>query len=287
MQNLDKVLGLGLAGNFANHLEQAGEAGDFACIIGDEECAPKGIFPFFVPNSNGVLGRFCFDNKAVVLPSDKNLLVQAEAEVGLECDIAYENQGGKMLVKSVIPRYFMAFNDASVRNDKEAKKLSLKKNFSIGSKGFSPQKIAIDEFSQNGICNDYSIVSFVKSNGVLEQYGELSELSTYSYFYEKLLSWIVKKLNTQEDFGVLEDLPSVLVESNYPSRAIIAVGATRYTQENENRFLQESDTVSVIVFNHHKYSYKEIFDIANSDDIYAIVQNLSDISALAQRVVRQ
>lgn len=287
MQDLDKVLGLGLAGNFANHLEQAGEAGDFACIIGDEECAPKGIFPFFVPNSSGVLGKFCFDDRAVVLPSDTSLLVQAEAEVGLECDIAYDESSGKKCVKSLIPRYFMAFNDASVRNDKEAKKLSLKKNFSKGSKGFSPQKIAIDEFSPNGVCKDYSIVSFVENGGKLEQYGELSELSTYSYFYEKLISWIIKKLNTQEDFGVLEDLPSVLEESRYPSRAIVAIGATRYTQQGENRFLQEGDSVSVIVFNHHKYSFEEICQIAaklstNSNE----AQNLSDISVLAQKVVR-
>ena len=287
MQDLDKALGLGLAGNFANHLEQAGEAGDFACIIGDEECAPKGIFPFFVPNSSGILGRFCFDDKFVVLPSDKNLLIQAEAEVGLECEIIYEEQNGKKCVQNVIPKYFMAFNDASVRNDKEAQKLSLKKNFSIASKGFSPQKIAIDEFSQNGVCKDYSIVSFVKSNGKLSQYGELSELNTYSYFYEKLLSWIAKKLNTQEDFGVLEDLPSVLVESNYPRKAIIAIGATRYTPKSENRFLQEGDSVSVIVFNHHKYSFEAICAIADSEDIYAKAQNLSDISVLAQKVIRQ
>ncbi|MGX2970913.1 DUF5718 family protein [Helicobacter sp. T3_23-1059] len=287
MQDLDKVLGLGLAGNFANHLEQAGEAGDFACIIGDEECAPKGIFPFFVPDSSGILGRFCFDDKAVVLPNDTNLVIQAEAEVGLECDIIYEEKNGKKCVQSVVPKYFMAFDDASVRNDKDAQKLSLKKNFSIASKGFSPQKIAIDEFSPSGICNDYSIVSFVKSNGKLHQYGELRELSTYSYFYEKLILWIVKKLNTQEDFGVLENLPSVLAEAKYPKKAIIAIGATRYTHECEHRFLSEGDLVSVIVFNHHKYSFDEISKIASSEDIYATARGLSDISVLAQRVVRQ
>lgn len=282
MRDLEKMLGLGLAGNFANHLEQAGESNDFACIVGDDGCAPKGIFPFFVPNASGFLGRFCFDSNAVILPADKSLNVQAEAEMGLVCEIIYDEN---RFVQNIIPTHFMAFNDASVRNDKNATKLSQKKNFSLGSKGFSANQIAIPDntFTQGGICDDYSIVSFIKTNGVLEQYGELSRLDSYSYFYEKLTRWIVKKLNNQDDFGVLESLPSILREANYPTRALIAVGATRYTAQNEHRFLQDGDIVSVIIFNHNKYSFENICNLVDIEDL-SKCDSMNEISIVMQKV---
>ena len=47
----DDVIGLGVAGNFAGHLEQAGEASDFVDVVVEDAAAPKGIFPFYVPGS--------------------------------------------------------------------------------------------------------------------------------------------------------------------------------------------------------------------------------------------
>ena len=44
---VSEILGFGIAGNFALHLEQAGEADDFALVKTDDEYAPKGIFPFY------------------------------------------------------------------------------------------------------------------------------------------------------------------------------------------------------------------------------------------------
>lgn len=293
--HLENILGLGLAGNFANHLEQAGEAGDFACIVGDEECAPKGIFPFYVPRDGGFLGRFCVNNEAVILPSDKSLKVQAEAEVGLFCEIIYENNPTQnsaqnttqKIVKNIHPTHFVAFNDASVRNDKSATKLSQKKNFSLGSKGYGANRIAIPSgtFTQGGICDDYSLVAFIESQGILEQYGELSALNSYSYFYEKLTRWIVKKLNTQGDLGVLESMPTILHSADYPTSAIVAIGATRYTAQGEKRFLENGDTVSVAVFNHRKYSLNAVKLLIKSGDS-ARFRELSDISILMQKVVQ-
>lgn len=284
MRDLEKMLGLGIAGNFANHLEQAGEVDDFACIVSDEDSAPKGIFPFFVPNSSSFLGRFCFDNQLVILPSDKSLKVQAEAEMGLVCKIIYDDK----FVRDIIPTSFMAFNDASVRNNKNATKLSRKKNFSLGSKGFGLNQIAIlhNDFTQGGICDNCSIVSFIETNGILEQYGELSRLDSYSYFYEKLTRWIVKKLNSQDDFGILESLPNILRKANYPTNALIAIGATRYTLKNEHRFLQEGDIVSVAIFNHNKYSLDTVWNLVDKGDL-AQFNAMSDISILVQNVVRE
>lgn len=282
MQDLENILGFGLAGNFANHLEQAGEASDFACLVGDDACAPKGMFPFYVPRSASYLGRFCFDNNAIILPTDKSLSVQAEPEVALKCELIYS--ADKNLVQDIVPTHFMAFNDASVRNNKSAKKLSQKKNFSLGSKGYGANKIAIPkgEFTQGGICDSYSIASFICTDGVWEAYGELSRLDTYSYFYEILIEWMIKKLNFQEEFGVLQSLYEVIREADYPKYALITIGATRYVPKNEKRFLAEGDIVSVAVFNHKKYSLDFVQNLVKQGDF----TNLSDISILKQKVLR-
>ncbi len=42
---LKNAIGLGVAGNFAHHLEQAGELEDFKNVVTCEPDAPKGIFP--------------------------------------------------------------------------------------------------------------------------------------------------------------------------------------------------------------------------------------------------
>ncbi|PAF46534.1 hypothetical protein BKH46_07265 [Helicobacter sp. 12S02634-8] len=263
-------LGLGVAGNFANHLEQAGESNDFADIVGEEKDAPKGIFPFYIPKSSTPLGRYCVDNQSIILPQDTSLWVQAEPEVALECDLEYKD--GKVV--SVVPHYFMAFNDASVRNDKNAKKLSAKKNFSIGSKAMG-KKIAIDYFNAGGVCDDYSIASFLIINGKAEAYGEHSELVGYSYFYQKLIDWIKNKLNTQKEHQVLEDLPNVLKESGYPTKLIVAIGATRYTHLAETRFLQKGDVVAIVVYNHKKYTLSDIQKLITQDCVPAHLEGIS------------
>ncbi|MDP6979328.1 MAG: DUF5718 family protein [Myxococcota bacterium] len=42
-------MGLGVAGNFAGHLEQVGEASNFKDLKIADANAPKGVFPFYVP----------------------------------------------------------------------------------------------------------------------------------------------------------------------------------------------------------------------------------------------
>lgn len=270
-----EYLGFGVAGNFANHLEQAGESNDFANVEAEED-APKGIFPFYIPRSVSSLGRYCINNNAIILPNDDLFCVQAEPEVALECDLEY--QDGKVI--AVLPKFFMAFNDASVRNDKNATKLSQKKNFSEGSKAMGT-KIPIDRFSSGGICDDYSIASFLIFDNQTQEYGESSELIGYSYFYEKLIEWIKNKLNTQKDYSVLEDLSAILKEASYPAKTIIAIGATRYTELAEKRFLRRGDVVVIVVFNHKKYNLEEIKIIASKK---CIPSDLEDISVVRQEV---
>ena len=48
LDDLRGWFGFGVAGNFAGHLEQAGEAVDFTNVESAGN-APKGIFPWYVP----------------------------------------------------------------------------------------------------------------------------------------------------------------------------------------------------------------------------------------------
>lgn len=275
---MKEFLGVGIAGNFADHLEQAGEADGFKNIKSDEEGAPKGIFPFHVPH-HPRLQNYCFNNHELVLPEnyeDKN--IQAEPEIGLECEIIYEGN----LVKSIVPKFFMAFNDASVRKDPTATKISEKKNFSTGSKALG-NKIAIDKFSAGGICDNYSIVSFVQFDGELHLYGKCSPLTTYSYFYEQLLDWVKRKFNTQKDEFALEDFREILAIGKYPKNLILAIGATCYTEIGEKRFLREGDEVCIVVFNHNQFTLEQIQSLVKSQEQHNHGDN---ISMIRQKVVK-
>ncbi|STQ85838.1 hypothetical protein LS73_004955 [Helicobacter muridarum] len=270
-----EFLGFGVIGNFANHLEQAGEANDFKDIK-SEEGAPKGIFPFYIPEDDSFLGRYCVDNQKIILPNDNMLNVQAEPEIALECDVTYDLEGK---IISLLPKFFMAFNDTSVRNDTSAIKISQKKNFSDGSKGYG-YKIPVDKFENGGICDNYSLTSFLIFEGKTHQYGDNIKIVNYSYFYKKLIDWTVDKLNTQTDHTVLEDLREIIKRSNQPSKILISIGATSYTSLAETRFLKEGDEVCVIAYDHNKYNNKQMQSFIEQG-----VTGLKDCSIIRQMVV--
>ncbi|MWV61858.1 hypothetical protein DCO58_07315 [Helicobacter saguini] len=268
------IMGFGVAGNFANHLEQAGESGDFADVASDEEGAPKGIFPFYIPQNSDYLGRFCIDRQRIMLPQDKSLHVQAEPEIALLCNVEYENG----LVKTLQPTHFMAFDDTSVRNDSNASKISQKKNFSHASKGYGKQ-IELDKFEKGGICDDFSLTSFLLFDGEIHQYGDNAKLVNYSFFYQKLMKWIIKKFNTQEDFAVLENLRELIAKAGFPRQFLIAIGATSYTHFAETRFLRPGDEVCIVAYNHKIYDNKKIKEL-----ISAGVTGLKHASIVRQMV---
>ncbi|WP_104708045.1 DUF5718 family protein [Helicobacter ailurogastricus] len=275
---MQDFIGLGVVGNFARHLEQAGEAHSFINMKHIEKDAPKGLFPFYLPLDGGYLGRYCIDNEVVILPDDLSLRAQAEPEIALECEVTYND---KHLVESITPHYFMAFNDASVRN-LPVKRLSAKKNFSKASKGMGG-KLPIDRFVYGGVCNDYSIASFLTREGQTHVYGENSKLVKYEYFYDKLLDWIVEMLNTQEDTGSLENLKDILKAQNYPSKFLIAIGATPYMPFAQEHFLQQGDTITIIAYNHRRYSFDKILEMTASNTLQQAP--LVDTSIIQQRIL--
>ncbi|MFC3847915.1 DUF5718 family protein [Helicobacter baculiformis] len=275
---MEKFIGLGVVGNFAKHLEQAGEIHTFINMKHIEKDAPKGLFPFYLPHDSGYLGRYCIDNQYIIVPDVPDLHVQAEPEIALECEILYNKEG---FVEDIVPSHFMAFNDTSIRN-LQAEKLSEKKNFSKGSKGMG-EKLLIDRFVYGGVCNDYSIASFLTREGTTHVYGENSKLVKYEYFYDKLLSWIVEMLNTQKNEGSLEDLHHLLKEQHLVQQCIITIGATPYMPFAQENFLQKGDVVTIIAYNHRRYSFEKIFEVVSTQQLGKT--RLKAVSYVQQEVV--
>jgi len=77
--------GFGVAGNFAGHLAQAGEAADFVSVGGDDT-VPKGIFPFYVPGGVTFLAQFPISSDAITLP-DSDEPLDPEQAAGLRSRI--------------------------------------------------------------------------------------------------------------------------------------------------------------------------------------------------------
>lgn len=263
-KHLKEFIGFGVAGNFAHHLVQAGEADDFVNVKVDDENAPKGIFPFYLPNSDTFLGTYPLSSDTIIypkdIPNDANL--QMEPEVALICELSYKD--GQVV--DIIPNFFTAYNDCSIRKP-NAKKISEKKNWGENTKGISSDIIAIDKFEKGGVMDDYYIASFLKRDGVFYPYGEDSAVLTYNYFYQQLKDWIINKLNTQKDSDPLEELSLYLKDANYPSGMIISIGATSYTKFGETTFLQSGDEVFVCVYDKTANSFEQIQSKLQSGEV--------------------
>lgn len=254
-EHLKEFIGFGVAGNFAHHLDQAGEAADFVNVKVDDENAPKGIFPFYLPRSKTFLGTYPLSSEIINYPQDipNNANLQMEPEVALICELTYEY--GQVV--DIKPTFFTAYNDCSIRKP-DAKKISEKKNWGDNTKGISSQIIPLDKFEDGGVMDSYFIASFLKRDGKLYEYGEDSAVLTYNYFYKQLKDWIINKLNRQEDNGPLEDLSTYLTDCNYPDGMVISIGATSYTDFGENTFLEVGDEVFVCVYDKTCNSFEQI-----------------------------
>lgn len=285
MAKFKKFLGLGVAGNFALHLDQAGEAQEFKDIMTAEEAAPKGMFPFFLPRQQNPVNQAALHAKKILttyplsaeyikLPKE-DVNVQAEPEVAIIFDLHYST--GKL--SSITPKYFGAFNDCSIRV-KDADKISDKKNWGHESKGFSNTIIEIDKFEAGGIMDNYSICSFLRRDSEVHAYGEDVELTGYSYFHEKLSNWILNQIKTQENFGPLEPLSEYVNACDNPAEAIISIGATRYTEYGEKTFLKAGDETIVIVYDHTKVSSKDVLKAVESSHY-----DNKTMSVLTQKVI--
>lgn len=187
------VIGLGVAGNFAGHLEQAGEDRDFLAVEVKEAIQPKAIFPFYLPSGcKSFLSTYPLSINTINAPEHADNL-QIEPEVALLCDIEYHD--GK--VSNLVPRQFGAYNDCSIRKP-GARKISEKKNWGRNTKGLSETLFDIDHFGAGGVLDKFRIACFHIRDGHCHTYGEDSPVVGYSYFHQKLTDWIVDRMNNQK-----------------------------------------------------------------------------------------
>ena len=187
--NFEQMIGFGVAGNFAGHLEQAGEAADFTQVKTENAIQPKAIFPFYVPSEKaGFLSTYPLSHNQINFPQGADNL-QIEPEIALICELIYKGNQ----VEKIIPRYFAAYNDCSIRRP-NAKKICEKKNWGKASKGISSKLIPLSSFIKGSEIDQYRIACFHKRNDELNTYGIDSPAIGYSYFHQQLLDWIMDRM---------------------------------------------------------------------------------------------
>ena len=272
--DLKDYLGFAVAGNFANHLGEAGEADEFSVIETKEKDAPKGMFPFYIKGHDSFLGTYPICDEVILTHGREDDKLQAEPEVALICDFVYENEK----VIDIIPRYFSAFNDCSLRFQ-DGNKLSTKKNWGINTKGISTDFIEIDNFSETGILSKYHLSSFIKRDGKIHNYGTISAVKSYSYFFIQLKDWMINKFNTQEDCGPLEELSQFMKNAKDAKGMLIAAGATAYSEFGKRNFLKKGDELFIYVYNARVYSHQNIINNIDSNT------KLPECSKLYQLIV--
>jgi hypothetical protein len=167
--------------------------------------------------------------------------VQQEPELALLCDLQWQDSR----VVAVTPVAFAAYNDASIR--KAAPKISFKKNWGPRSKGVG-NLVPVDGLLAGGMLDHYRLASFVQRNGEWHAYGDDTPVVGYGYFHQTLLDWMVDRFNTQADHGPLEDLAGWLAFAGQPSRALVGIGATRYTDFGASQRLRAEDVSVVVVY---------------------------------------
>ena len=247
------ALGLGVAGNFAGHLEQAGEARDFVGVQTAEERAPKGIFPFYVPGAGDhFLGTFPLSSHTLSLPATAHD-VQMEPELALLCRVEYA--AGR--VTHVVPERFGAYDDTSIRRP-DAQKISEKKNWGPASKGLSADLLPLDSLSRGGTLDRFRLACFLVRDAELIEYGVESAIASYTYFHERLLSWLIDRMNEQASVGPLESIRDWIAVAGHPELALVSVGATRYTPFGERGYLREGDEALVAVYDPAEHTAAEL-----------------------------
>ncbi len=281
MTDFRQVIGLGVAGNFTGHLEQAGEAADFVNMAAEDAAAPKALFPFYLPKAPGAretfLHTYPLSSDRIDVSGTAGEKHQIEPEVCILCDIVYAE--GR--VASLVPRAFGAYNDCSIRRP-GAKKISMKKNWGPDSKGVSAKLIPLDGFTADSAIAGYRIACFLKRDGATRAYGVDSAVRDYSYMFEKLLAWIAGRMNDQKDEGPAEDIAACLREAGFPARALVSIGATRYTEYGETHFLRPGDLSIVVVYD-GRYTPERIAAMAGDAENGGL--DADGISALVQKAV--
>ncbi|NCN43704.1 MAG: hypothetical protein CO158_07940 [Piscirickettsiaceae bacterium CG_4_9_14_3_um_filter_43_564] len=280
-QQLKEIAVFGIAGNFAEHLNQAGEDADFLKIKTQEANAPKGIFPIYIPGHPSFLGTFPLSDQQLQADFSHPINVQMEPELCVLFKVEYEENHA---IRQLTPQAFAAFNDCSIRRP-NATKISQKKNWGVNSTGISSHWISLDQFDTGGHLDAFQIACYLKRGDHIKPYGIDSPVVNYSYFYQPLQQWLIETFNNQTDFGPLEDLRHLLSTANYPKQLIISLGATRYTPYGETTFLKPDDQLGIFVYNSEQLTPQDLINQLESpsrdladNTISSLIQTVSDVN---------
>ena len=115
----------------------------------------------------------------------------------------------------------------------------------------APQFFEISDLSPDGPTSSLRLASFLDDGtGTEHAYGQDSPLLGYSYYGTQLLDWIVDRLANQKgsDDTPLEDVGALMVASGHPTRLLVGIGATRYTELGESTYLKPGDQAIVRVY---------------------------------------
>ena len=250
-------VGLGIAGNQAEHLNQAGEADDFKDVVALEN-APKGMFPWYLPGSDSFLGVNPLSSSEIKRMGSDPL--QPEPEIALVVKFHYSEstETSDKLLDGLSALGFSAFNDCSRRIP--AAKISHKKNWGEASQGMAEAIIPLSDFTtEGGTIDRYRLCCYLERNGQLLQYGNDTAVSDYCYLNATLVDWIVNQINTQEDNGPLEAIGEMLAASK-PAYGVIAIGATCYSDfgNSDKRFLEADDKVIVAAYDSSQHTSNDV-----------------------------
>jgi hypothetical protein len=153
-----------------------------------------------------------------------------------------------------------AFNDCSIRRP-NALKISHKKNWGPASKGVARQFFDVGDLTPDGPTSTLRLLCHLRTaDGQEHEYGVDSPLLGYSYYGEVLLDWITERLANQKGSAdtPLEDVGALMVASGRPSKVLIGIGATRYTELGESTYLQPGDEAIVRVYDTASAAYSEL-----------------------------
>ena len=299
LPDLHTVFGFGVAGNFAGHLEQAGEAADFVGIGSAEHEAPKGIFPWFVPGAaaadardqleptepGGVppfLGTFPLSSTEIVLPAGDGLNLQIEPEVGLLARVTYgdDEDGAVVSLQPEAIARLQRLLDPPPGREEDQPQEELGRGRARGSRRcWSPSTTSRPMARRRPSGWPASCAATAS----VHAYGIDSALPDYSYYGDQLLDWIVDRLANQTGSAdtPLEPVGAYLRAAGNPPVVLIGIGATRYTPLGESTFLQVGDESIVVVYDGAESSAEDVAAAvtAGTED------ELPVASVLRQRVV--
>jgi hypothetical protein len=275
----DQALCLGVAGNVAGHMEQAGET-----VKGEHRHnGPKGLFPTYVPGldpqhpEHGHLGVYPGGNQQLrILPKGD---FQIEPEMGLVGRIIYDGEGR---VVDLEPHGICAYEDLTLR-DTKIPLFSHKKNWGPETKGFGPV-LPLDSFHK-GDLKGWRIACWHRKGKNWYEYAVDTKVEGYSYFYEELMVWLIDRLKVgvqDPAFENLHDLLELLPLDQRPKYFAIGCGATCYTEWGHYVYMRPGDAAAVIVYHGEILSASEIlshlaFGAPLARPSSVLVQELTDM----------